>query len=63
MQRLSEIRSRLEKEVERKKLLPESQARFRKGRSTMDNIFVLDHLIQREKQRKGTEKFTHYLWI
>lgn len=49
------IRGRLEEEVERK-MLSESQAGFRKGRSTIDNIFVLDHLIQREKQKKGKEK-------
>lgn len=50
------IRGRLEKEVERKKMLPESHAEFRKGRSTIDNIFVLDHLIHREQQKKGKEK-------
>lgn len=49
------IRGRLEEEVERK-MLSESQAGFRKGRSTIDNIFVLDHLIQGEKQKKGKEK-------
>ncbi|XP_077277120.1 uncharacterized protein LOC143905535 [Temnothorax americanus] len=41
------IRGRLEESVERKGLLPESKAGFRRGRSTMDNIFVLDHLTQR----------------
>jgi len=32
--------------------VPESQASFRKGRSTIDNIMILYHMIQREK-RKG----------
>lgn len=44
------IRGRLDREVEKKKLLAESQAGFRKGRweiITMDNIYVLNHLVQR----------------
>ncbi|XP_024894202.1 uncharacterized protein LOC112468991 [Temnothorax curvispinosus] len=44
----AKIIRRLEKIVVQKGLLPESQAGFRKGRSTMDNIFVLDHLTHRE---------------
>lgn len=47
------LRNRLEREVEEKKLLPESQAGFRKGHSTMDNIYVLNHIVQR---KKGKEK-------
>lgn len=46
------IRKRLEKEVEELRVLPEGQAGFRKGRSTMDNIYVLDHLINRAKKSK-----------
>lgn len=42
------IRGRLEREVERLKLLPESQCGFRRGRGTIDNIFAISHLIQRE---------------
>ncbi|XP_071580229.1 uncharacterized protein [Temnothorax nylanderi] len=47
------IRSRLEKEAEEKGMIPESQAGFRKGRSTIDNIFVLNHLIQKGRRRGG----------
>lgn len=47
------LRGRLEKEVKEKNILPEGQAGFRKGRSTMDNVFVLNHVVQREKARKG----------
>lgn len=43
------LRERLEGEIIRKKLLPESQGGFRKGRGTMDNIFILNHVVQREK--------------
>ncbi|XP_058810337.1 uncharacterized protein LOC131675385 [Phymastichus coffea] len=46
------IRTKLVKEVEEKKLLPEGQAGFRKGRSTLDNIFILDHVIKRAKRKK-----------
>lgn len=49
------LRKKLEKEVEEKGLLPESQAGFRKGRSTMDNIFIFNHIVQRERE-KGKEE-------
>ena len=47
---------RLRKEIEDKEILPESQAGFRKGRSTMDNIYILQHVVEKEgkqKKRKG----------
>lgn len=46
------VRRRLETETERKELLMESQCGFRRGRGTIDNVFVLNHLIQREKIEK-----------
>ncbi|XP_024870720.1 golgin subfamily A member 6-like protein 22 [Temnothorax curvispinosus] len=46
------LRSRLEMESEEKGMVPENQTGFRKGRSTINNIFVLNHLIQKER-RKG----------
>lgn len=39
-----------------KKILPECQAGCRKGRSTIDNIFVLEHFVHREQQKKEKEK-------
>lgn len=39
--------------MEEKKIIPESQAGFRSGRSIMDNIYILNHLIQREKAKKS----------
>ena len=45
------IRKRMEKEVEERNMVPDSQAGFRKGRSTIDNIFVLNHLIQKAKRK------------
>lgn len=44
------LRNRLEKETEDKRILPESRSGFRRGRSTIDNIFILNHLVQREKE-------------
>lgn len=49
------LRKKLKKEIELKGMLPEGQAGFRKGKSTIDNIFILNHLIQRKK-RKGEKK-------
>ncbi|XP_036142138.1 uncharacterized protein LOC105840937 [Monomorium pharaonis] len=50
------IRDRLERETEEKGLLPESQSGFRKGKSTVDNIFVLNHVVQREMGDKNKEE-------
>lgn len=46
----------MEKEIGNKKLLPESQNGFRRGRGIMENIFILSHLIQREKRKKKENK-------
>ena len=46
------LRIKLKEEVEKKNIIPETQTGFRKGRSTMDNIFVLNHLIQKSKRRE-----------
>lgn len=43
------IRKRLEDEVEKIGILPEGQAGFRKGRSTVGNIFILNHVVQQRK--------------
>jgi hypothetical protein len=47
------LRKRMEEEVERGTLVPENQGGFRKGRGTMDNVFVLSHLVQRERRAGG----------
>lgn len=54
------IRKRLEKEVEDKGLLPEGQAGFRRGRSTMDNVYILNHLIQKAK-REGVKIYALFV--
>lgn len=50
----------MEEEVERNSLLPEGQGGFRKGRGTMDNIFILNHVIQREKG-KGEKVYAMFV--
>jgi len=50
-------------EVEEKKALPESQMGFRKGRMTMDNIYILNHIVQREKMKRKEEKKVYVLFI
>lgn len=57
------LRNRLELEAERLGLLPESQAGFRRGRSTMDNVFILNHLVQREKKKGGKESKIYALFV
>lgn len=44
------LRKRLEKEIEEKGVL--SEASFRKGKSTMDNVFILNHSVQRAKEKR-----------
>lgn len=36
--------------------MPESQSGFRKGKSTMDNIFVLNRIVQKEMVEKIQEE-------
>ena len=42
---------RLEQEVEGKGMIPENQAGFRKGRGTIDHIYVLNHMIGKQTSR------------
>lgn len=44
---------RLRKEVEGKGMLSKNQVKFRKGKETMNNIFVLKYLINRQVEKKG----------
>lgn len=55
------LRRRLEEELDKKEVLPESQRGFRVGRSTIDNIFILNHLSQREKVKKDKKLYTAFV--
>ncbi|XP_046141097.1 uncharacterized protein LOC123987674 [Osmia bicornis bicornis] len=48
------LENRLSAELEEKKIIPETQAGFRKERSTTDNIFILNYVVNREiKEKRG----------
>lgn len=51
----------MEEEVEVKKLLPESQGGFRRERRTLDNILVLNHLVQRERNKKDKKIYAMFV--
>lgn len=38
---------RIREEVEEKKIIPENQTGFRKGKGIIDNIYVLNYLVQK----------------
>lgn len=46
------LRNRLEREVEERKILAESQVGFRKGRGTAEGIFILNHVLEKELSRR-----------
>jgi hypothetical protein len=49
----SVLSERMKREIEEKGVLPDSQAGFRKGRGTVDNVYILDHLARNELRKKG----------
>jgi len=46
------LAKRLRKEIEEKGNLPETQAGFRKGKGTMDNVMILQQVINKELSKK-----------
>lgn len=55
------MQKRLEEEVDKLKLLSESQESFRAGKRTIDNIFVLNHLAQRERKKKDEKIYAMFV--
>lgn len=56
------IEERLKQEIEKGKILPDTQAGFRKNRSTMDNIYILNYALEK-KINKKKEKFMPFSQI
>ncbi len=55
------LEKRLNEVVEGKKILPESQAGFRKGRGTIDNIYNLHTLAEQEISKKKGKLFAFFV--
>jgi len=55
------LTERLRQEMEEKGILPETQAGFRKKRGTMDNIYILQHVIRREVRKKGGKMYGFFM--
>lgn len=52
---VSILADRLREEVEERKLLTESQLDFRKGRKTLDAVYVMNYFLNRQVSRKKGE--------
>lgn len=50
---VSILAERLRAEIESKQMIPHNQTGFRKGMGTVDNIYVLNYLVNRELDKKG----------
>ena len=54
------LNRRLKEEIEEKSLLPETQAGFRKGRGTVDNVYVLNQIIEQELNKEKGKVFVMF---
>lgn len=55
------LNERLKREIEGKNLLYEGQAGFRKGRGTMDNIYILKRVVDDEVHGKGNQVYACFV--
>ena len=55
------LSDKLRQEVEEKCLLPDSQAGFRKSRSTIDNIYALNYLIEKVISKTGGSLYAFFI--
>lgn len=55
------LTEKLRKEIKEKKALPETQAGFRRSRSTMDNVYVVNHIIKKELKKKAGKVFGFFM--
>jgi hypothetical protein len=51
----------MKREIEEKGVLPDSQAGFRKGRGTVDSVYILDHLARNELRKKGGRMYALFI--
>lgn len=43
----------MKEEIEEKGMIPHNQTGFRKGMGTIDNIYIINYLINRQIEKKG----------
>lgn len=55
------VNERLKEEIDRKKVLPDTQPGFRKGRETINNIYILQHIIEKELVKEKGKLFTFFV--
>ncbi|XP_024874051.1 trichohyalin-like [Temnothorax curvispinosus] len=54
------LEERLKAEIEDKNIIAETQTEFRRGRSTIDNIFILNYITNRELVNKGGKIYAFF---
>lgn len=47
------LANRLRKEIEKKKIVLESQAGFREGRRVVNNLYVINFVVERQLEKEG----------
>jgi hypothetical protein len=55
------VDERLMKEMNERGVLPDGQAGFRKGRGTMDNVYILNHIIGNEIKKRGSKIYAFFV--
>lgn len=56
------LERRLKEEINKRNIIPDNQAGFRKGRSTTDNIYILNTIVQRQLQN-GEKMYATFIDI
>lgn len=54
------LENRLKEELGKKKVIPETQAGFKRGKSTIDKVFILNYTVNREVQKKDGKLYTFF---
>lgn len=55
------LNERIRTDMERKGIIDDTQAGFRKERSTIDNVYILQHVVKREIKKKGGKVFAFFI--
>lgn len=55
------LTERLKENLEEKGVIPQNQTGFRKGMGTIDNIYVLNYIINRQLERRGRKMVTMFI--